>query len=128
MFKTQFQQNKQVFETVSSKPSMTIPDQSLTISQVLNKYASGTLPNMSKKPQYDYDETTPRQSDNLDNISPFRSQNYDLADYTLDSINNRNSLVANKTRKSDLEKQILVQKAIEDEAKKTKEPTAQIDQ
>lgn len=123
MYKTQFSKShEQSFEKVSKLPSLTVPDQSLTISQVLTKFASGTLPNISKQPQYDYDETSDKKLDNMDNISPFRTQNYDLADYTIDSINNRNSSIHNTARKSDLEKQIIIQTAL-DETEKAKNST-----
>lgn len=128
MFKTQFSSNhKESFEKISSLGSKTIPDQSLTITQVLNRYSAGTLGNISKSSMYDYDETTSMASDDMDNISPFRRQNYDLADYTTDSISNRHSLMVNKAHKSSLEKQILVEKLKLDEAKKGKEDTPPVD-
>lgn len=130
MFKTNYNAHeftKSKFEPVSEKPSLSVPDQSLTITQVLNRFQAGTLPAISKNPQYDYDETTRKEADNLDVISPFRRQNYDLADYTVDSITNSNSVVSNKNRVRDLEKQITIQKALEDADKKAKESKTPID-
>lgn len=127
MYKTQFnKQNVEVFERVSQNPSLAVPDQSLTITQVLTRFQAGTLPALSKNPQYDYDETTSKATDDLDNISPFRRQNYDLADYTVDSLNNSHTMVSNKNRVRDLEKQIIIQKALDDEAKKAKDTTSTV--
>lgn len=108
MFKTQYntQDFKEGFEKRSKLPSLTVPDQSLTITQVLTRYSQGVLPSIAKNPQYDYDETTSMATDEMDNISPFRRQNYDLADYTNDSNNNRVAYSQHKADESALKTRI----------------------
>ena len=78
MFTTPYTFNsasKSNFEAKSLLPHMTVPDMSYTIPQLMQRFASGNDPLISKKPLYDENPT-------FDTIDPTRDPAFDYADYT----------------------------------------------
>jgi hypothetical protein len=71
--------------------SMTIPDMSYSIKDLLERFTAGTLPPVARDVSYS-------DSDNLDfdDFDPTKDVNFDLSDYTLFSINNAAAIVAAK--------------------------------
>lgn len=66
---------------IISEESCTIPDQSLTITQILNRCANGMPPpDIVQNPSYDDPELLDHMLEN-DLVSPEMKQNKDLSDY-----------------------------------------------
>lgn len=63
------------FEAISVLPHETVPDMSFTIPQLMQRFASGNDPLISKKPIYD-------ENANFDSFDVTRDPAFDLADYT----------------------------------------------
>nr|QJB19970.1 MAG: hypothetical protein [Microvirus sp.] len=97
---------KSHFETVD-KVSMTVPDQAMTIKQILEKYTNGINPNVSRQVGYHDGEPT------FDDIDPTRDPEFDLADITI--------------HKDELEKKISLQEQRESEKIKKKKESEKIE-
>lgn len=66
------------FEPASKAPSMTVPDQSYTIAEILAKFTNHIPPQISKSFYYESD-----QGDiDFDSFDPTNSPSFDLADFT----------------------------------------------
>lgn len=105
-----YKSKNEVFEKVSKLPSMTIPDQSYTIKQLLEFHKAGINPPLQKTNVYDEEFE--------EEVNPMRKQNFDLTD--VDNIKediDNNMKVIDKLRKSKKEKELLKeQKRLKEEA------------
>lgn len=75
VFRTQFNYNGDRGERNNGLASMTVPDQSYTVRELLQKFTSGGMPDVAKVPQYEEDP-------DFDDIDPTRLPDFDLADLT----------------------------------------------
>jgi hypothetical protein len=64
-------------EPVQTEPSMTVPDQSLTVSQLLDRYTRGLAPPIAHDPLYD-----DREDLDFDDVNPAERPDFDLSDLT----------------------------------------------
>lgn len=53
-------------EKVSKEPSLTVPDESLSIQEILVRFTRGTLPPIEKQPRYEEDQENMEQRFNSD--------------------------------------------------------------
>lgn len=67
--------SKSNFEAISVLPHETVPDMSFTIPQLMQRFAAGNDPQISKKPIYD-------ENPDFDSFDVTRDPAFDLADYT----------------------------------------------
>lgn len=66
------------FEPVSEEPSLTVPDGSLTVRELLYSFTTGTVPNIAKIPNYDF---SPEETDiDFSEINPFSLPDADISD------------------------------------------------
>jgi hypothetical protein len=77
------------FESVSDEPSMTVPDQSLTVSEILDRYTRGLAPPIARDPIYD-----DRENLDFDDVDPVDRPDFDLSDVSehrlrLESLSNQ---------------------------------------
>lgn len=75
--------------------SLTVPNQSYTVQELLHRHISGSLPDISHDIYYDIED--PNSPDAFDQISPLDNPAFDLADY--DTL--RSSLASRKNSRSD---------------------------
>ena len=61
----------------NDEPSLTVPDQSYTIQELLDRHIAGTMPPVSQDVFYEDDP-------NFDEIDPKHTPDYDLSDYSRD--------------------------------------------
>ena len=64
---------KHVFETANIDPTETVPDQSYTISEIINRFTGGILPNIQRNVSFDDDPT-------FDSDDITRRPDFDLVD------------------------------------------------
>lgn len=82
-----------------SGSSLTVPEQSLTINQIMSRFASGIAPDIVKQGYYSEDENL-----NFEDYDETRNLDFDLVDYTLE-LHNTNEKHAELQRvKESLEK------------------------
>lgn len=62
------------FVEVNNEPSETIPDQSLTIKEILQRFKAGTLPPIQKETYFEDDP-------DIDNPDPMYRPDFDLVDW-----------------------------------------------
>lgn len=70
-----YYETEQSFEKHEGE-SETVPNQAFTVTEVLQKFQAGTLPNISKKIYFE-------ENADFDNINPTESPDFDLADATI---------------------------------------------
>lgn len=71
----QYVESKRSFEVIDGD-SETVPNQAFTVTEVLQKFQAGTLPNISKKIYFE-------ENTDFDNINPTEAPDFDLADATI---------------------------------------------
>lgn len=67
------------YEVISNEPSMTVPDQSLTVKEILERYTQGIPMDISMQDndlEYDGDDPS------FDDVNPFLDPAFDLSDLT----------------------------------------------
>nr|QJB18774.1 MAG: hypothetical protein [Microvirus sp.] len=71
----QYVESKRSFEIIVGD-SETVPNQAFTVTEVLQKFQAGTLPNISKKIYFE-------ENPDFDNINPTEATDFDLSDATI---------------------------------------------
>lgn len=91
------QTSDEVLYEFNDEPSMTVPDQSLTIEQILIKFAHGEPLNLGSSYYYETDDVNA----SFDDLDVTRSDGFDLADASMQQA----SLERNKQRASEEEEE-----------------------
>lgn len=120
-WRTPFNHRGQSDKEIYEKPSLTVPDQTLSISEILRRYASGLSLGGGRVPTYesegeDFDQVVPdlRKMD-LAEIQQIKEQN----DAELMRI--REEMVTKKKQLQELEKKNLIDNAVQAELRKREE-------
>lgn len=66
------------YEVLSDEPSMTVPDQSLTVRDLLERYTRGIAPACAREPLYD-----DRENLDFEDVDPSERPDFDLVDVDL---------------------------------------------
>lgn len=106
----EYQESERSFEPISDKPSLTIPDQSLSVKDLLERHQRGLSSPVSKEPIYEIDTFG-------EEINPLRQQNLDFTDIDgLKETINKSMEIVTKLEKEKQKK--LKQKEKEEEKQK----------
>jgi len=91
------------FVEYNSGEVLTIPDQSYSIQELLQRYTSGTLPALSANDDYDFDESEEIKDESFDQMSVLNRPSFDITEVTqeLEGINNKRRHRHHDSRKSD---------------------------